>query len=87
MGGLHICLDNKIIKSSFIKKTDIGVREEKLQNFNFNQEINRTIFKIKIKDDFFKNGFFCNIPLKEEGKDVSINSILINDYLINENDD
>jgi len=86
MGGIFFCFDNKIIKSSFIKKVDISAREEKLQIFNFNQEIERSIFKIKIKDAVFKHGFFCNIPLKEKGKDDSINSILINDYLINEND-
>ena len=82
MGGIFFCLDNKIIKSSFNKKVDISVREEKLQNFNFNQEIGRSIFTIKIKDEIFKHGFFCNIPLKEKGEEDSINSILINDYLI-----
>ena len=89
MGGIFSCFDNKIIKSSFIKSKEICLREEKLQDYKLIQETKRnkrSIFKIKIKDAVFKKGFFCNIPLKEKGENETMNSIFINDYLINEKD-
>ena len=86
MGGIFCCLDNQTIMSSFIKKEYYNFREEKLLDNKLNQKTKRSIFKIKIKDAVFKKGFFCNIPLKEKGENETMNSIFINDYLINEND-
>ena len=87
MGGIFYCIDNKIIESSFIKKAEIVMREEKFSNYKLIQETKRSLFKIKIKDAFFKQGFFCNISLKEKGENETMNSIFINNYLINGNDD
>jgi hypothetical protein len=86
MGGMFYCLDKKMIQSSFIKNPGIDFREEKLLDFKMNKGIKRSIFKIKINDVDFKNGFFCNIPLKENGENEEMNSIFIINYLINEKD-
>ena len=64
MGGIFYCLDNNIVKSTFIQRAEFDIRREKFLNFNLNQETKRSLFKIKIKDAFFRQGFFCNISLK-----------------------
>ena len=86
MGGIFFCFNGTIIKSSFMNKEELVIRIEKNLDLKLNQKAIKSIFKIKIKDEVFKKGFLCNIPLKQKGENETMNSIFINDYLINEYD-